>query len=137
MRVFTMTLRALGLAVACAGCSLHHNSGGPALDRNLLLQEQFSTRGFNTAFDVVESMRSNWLGTRGPDSFSSPSHVQVYFDGIRMGGTETLRTIDLRPVVYIRYFDGLAATARWGLDHGSGAIYVSTHPLSDMIGSRS
>ena len=52
-----------------------------------------------------------------------------------MGGVETLRTIDLRPVTYIRYFDGIAATARWGLDHGAGAIYVSTHPLSDMVGS--
>jgi hypothetical protein len=57
----------------------------------------------------------------------------VYFDGIHFGGVESLRTIDLRPVTYIRFFDGIAATARWGLGHGQGAIYVSTHPVSEMI----
>jgi hypothetical protein len=50
---------------------------------------------------------------------------------------DALRAIDIRPVVYIRYFDRVAATARWGLDHGGGVIYVSTHPLSDMIGASS
>jgi hypothetical protein len=59
----------------------------------------------------------------------------VYLDGVRMGGIDQLRTIDVRPVTYIRFFDGIAATARWGLDHGAGAIYVSTHPLSEMVGS--
>jgi len=123
----------LGLVLASA-CSLHRSNTGPRLDRNLLLPEQFGNRGYTTAYQVIEAMRSNWLTERGPDSFSSPAKVQVYFDGVRVGGVESLRTIDLRPVTYIRFFDGIAATARWGLDHGMGAIYVSTHPLSEMIG---
>jgi hypothetical protein len=28
--------------------------------------------------------------------------------------------------MYMKYFDGISATARWGLDHGAGVIYVST-----------
>jgi hypothetical protein len=131
MRASFRLLTIAGLAVASA-CSRQANTG-PRLDRTLLTPEQFANRGYNTAYDVVEAMRSNWLAERGPDSFASPAKVQVYFDGIRLGGVETLRTIDLRPVTYIRYFDGIAATARWGLDHGMGAIYVSTHPLSEMI----
>jgi hypothetical protein len=117
-----------------AACNLHRANTGPRLDRNLLTPEQFANHGYNTAYEVIEAMRSNWLAERGTDSFSSPVKVQVYFDGIKLGGVETLRTIDLRPVTYIRFFDGIAATARWGLDHGQGAIYVSTHPLSDMVG---
>ena len=132
MRASFRLLTIAGLAVASA-CSRQANTG-PRLDRTLLTPEQFANRGYNTAYDVVEAMRSNWLAERGPDSFASPAKVQVYFDGIRLGGVESLRTIDLRPVTYIRYFDGIAATARWGLDHGMGAIYVSTHPLSEMIG---
>ena len=131
MRASFRLLTIAGLAVASA-CSRQANTG-PRLDRALLTPEQFANRGYNTAYDVVEAMRSNWLAERGPDSFASPAKVQVYFDGIRLGGVESLRTIDLRPVTYIRYFDGIAATARWGLDHGMGAIYVSTHPLSEMI----
>jgi hypothetical protein len=29
-------------------------------------------------------------------------------------------------VLSIRYIDGIAASARWGLDHGQGVILVST-----------
>jgi hypothetical protein len=124
-----------GVAVIMASCAGRNAATGPGVDRNLLVQDQFADHGFHTAYDVIESMRSNWLSSRGPNSFQAPTEVQVYLDGVRMGGVETLRTIDLRPVTYIRYFDGIAATARWGLDHGAGAIYVSTHPLSDMVGS--
>lgn len=133
MRASLRLLTIVGLTLASA-CSRHRTDTGPRLDRNLLVPEQFGNRGYNTAYEVIEAMRSNWLAERGTDSFSSPAKVQVYFDGIRLGGVESLRTIDLRPVTYIRFFDGIAATARWGLDHGQGAIYVSTHPLSEMIG---
>jgi len=131
MRTSLRFLTAAALALAWA-CSVHPKTG-PRLDRNLLTPEQFANHGYNTAYEVVEAMRSNWLTERGTDSFQSPGKVQVYFDGIRLGGVETLRTVDLRPVTYIRFFDGIAATARWGLDHGQGAIYVSTHPISEMV----
>lgn len=134
MRVFGSFLLMASVGVMLAGCAGRNATTGPGVDRNLLVQDQFADRGFHTAYDVIEAMRSNWLSSRGPDSFQTPSEVQVYFDGVRMGGVETLRTIDVRPVTYIRYFDGIAATARWGLDHGAGAIYVSTHPLSEMVG---
>ena len=126
----SLTMAGLALASACA---FHRADPGPRPDRNLLTPEQFANHGWNTAYDVVEAMRANWLAERGTDSFSLPVKVQVYFDGTRLGGVETLRTIDIRPVTYIRFFDGIAATARWGLGHGQGAIYVSTHPLSEMV----
>jgi hypothetical protein len=135
MGQFTKGLWWGALMLAITACA-SRNAPRPALDRNLLVAEQFADRGFNTPYDVIQALRSNWLAERGPDSFMSPTKVQVYLDGIRMGSVETLRTIDIRPVVYIRHFDGLAATARWGLDHGSGAIYVSTHPLTDTLGLR-
>jgi hypothetical protein len=52
--------------------------------------------------------------------------VQVYLDDARLGGVDELKRIPIHHVAYIRYFDGLAASARWGLDHGQGVIYVST-----------
>src|SRR5947209_5015472 len=114
MRVLSMALPGLVLALASAGCSFHRDPGGSALNRNLLTREQFSDKGYTTAYDLVAALRSNWLSTRGPDSFQSPSQVMVYLDGVRMGGIDALRSIDLRPVTYIRYFDGVTATARWG-----------------------
>ena len=135
MRVFGSLCLLAGVTLIVASCAGRGASTSPGVDRNLLVQDEFADRGFHTAYDVIESLRANWLSSRGPNSFTTPTAVQVYLDGVRMGGVETLRTIDVRPVTYIRYFDGIAATARWGLDHGAGAIYVSTHPLSEMVGS--
>jgi hypothetical protein len=50
--------------------------------------------------------------------------VQVYVDDSRVGGVEQLRYIAISAVESMRYIDANAATARWGLDHEDGAIYV-------------
>jgi len=75
---------------------------------------------------AIEALRSNWLRERGPDSFSTPGHVQVYLDDSRVGGVETLRMLSLANVLFIRHVNGVDAAARWGLDHGQGVILVST-----------
>ena len=111
-----------------AGCRQRATVGPRPNDRNVLTQVQLGDHRFNNAYDAVEALRSNWLNTRGSDSFQAPSHVRVYLDNVSLGDKETLRTIAIATIVYIRYFDGISATARWGLDHGGGVIYVSTRP---------
>ena len=95
-------------------------------DHNLLTEQQLREHHFVTAYEAVAALRSSWLETRGPDSFTSPSQVLVYLDESRLGGVETLRALPMTNVLSIRYIDGIAASARWGLDHGQGVILVST-----------
>jgi len=135
MRVLTTLRLAVAIVALVGGCAGARTSASPGVNRNLLVPDQFADKGYTNPYDVIAALRSNWLEVRGTTSLQSPSKVQVYLDGVRMSGVEALRTMDLRPVTYIRFFDGVAATARWGLDHGAGAIYVSTHPLSEMVGS--
>jgi len=115
------------ILVATSGCAAHsaHDRTAPA-DRNLLTQEDLREYRFATVFDAIEALRSHWLRERGPDSFSTPGHVQVYLDDSRLGGVEALRTLPLTNVLYIRHVNGVDAAARWGLDHGQGVILVST-----------
>jgi hypothetical protein len=136
MRLPALTLAMLGLCLTTAGCYPKASTGNPAPDRTVLTEDQFADQGYNNVYEVVAALRANWLNARGPDSFTSPTQVLAYYDGMRVGGVETLKTMDVRPVVYIRYFDGVSATARWGLGHGAGVVYVSSHPMSNMIGSR-
>lgn len=117
----------LSLSALLASCS-RAGSTAPIGDRNLITQAQLRDQRFSTAFDAVEALRSNWLNTRGPDSFRNPSIVRVYLDNVSLGDKETLRTIMVSTISYIRYFDGISATSRWGIDHGAGVIYVSTRP---------
>jgi hypothetical protein len=88
--------------------------------------EQMREGHFTTVYDAVAALHSNWLLAKGTDSFAAPGQVLVYFDNVRYGGVESLRKIPTQSISYVRYFDGMAATARWGLDHGHGVIYVST-----------
>jgi hypothetical protein len=84
------------------------------------------TAGYGDAFSVVQALRPRWLWTRGSTSINQEESVKVYLDGSLMGGPEYLRQIPVRSISSIRFMDGLEATNRWGLDHGLGAILVST-----------
>jgi hypothetical protein len=109
-----------------AACGARTDGGRPSADRNLITRDEILEHQFSNAFQLVEALHSNWMRTRGTDSFASPGQVLVYLDESRLGGIDTLRSIATQSIGYIRYYDGLSASARWGLDHGHGVIFVST-----------
>ena len=114
-----------------SGCAVHSTAREKQKsDRNILTQAQLTENRFTSVYDAVEALRGNWLRTRGSDSFRSPSQVRVYLDNTLLGGVHSLREIIPSTVTFIRYFDGIAATGRWGIDHGAGVIFVSTHPMA-------
>src|SRR5205809_6724387 len=101
----TRLRRVLGWAailLATSGCAAHSpHDRSPAADRNLLTQEELRDYQFATVFDAIEALRSPWLRERGPDSFSTPRHVQVYLDDSRLRRVGALRTLPPadRPVI--------------------------------------
>lgn len=100
----------------------------PLEDRDLLTQAQMVEHNFATVYDAIEALHSNWLQTRGADSFRTPSQVRVYQDVTLLGGVDVLRSVPVAAVMSVRYFNGVAATARWGLGHGQGVILLETVP---------
>jgi hypothetical protein len=120
------------LLAACAARTPARTRVPP--DRSIITQREILEHKFETVFDAIQSLRPSWLQTRGTNTLTqTPTQVQVYLDNNHLGGISSLSTISLSSVVYIRHYNGLEATARWGLDHGEGAIYVSTH-LEGNIG---
>ena len=120
-----------GLAISLclllfSGCTAGHAGAGGTgrTSADLLTQEQIFN--YTDAYQAVQALRSRWLNARGPDSFESPSEVLVYRDDVQLGGVTALRTISPKEIAYIRYYDGIAASGRWGIGHGAGVIYVST-----------
>ena len=116
------------LLVSGSACTRVKPDAGPRADRNMITKEQLTKNHYSTVYDAVEALRANWLQTRGTDSFQSPSQVKVYLDNTMFGGVESMRNISANTISFIRWFDGVSATARWGLDHGAGVIYVSSRP---------
>ncbi|MEP6493468.1 MAG: hypothetical protein ABJF01_12365 [bacterium] len=119
-----------GALIALGSACAHPTSTTERPDRNVITQEQMAGSKYLTVYDAVQALRSNWLSTRGPDSFANPTQVRVYLDNTLLGGVETLKTITVSTISFIKHFDGISATARWGLDHGAGVIFVSTRPAS-------
>jgi hypothetical protein len=96
----------------------------------VITRHELDANHFATVYDAVVGLRQSWLQARGPDSFTTNAATQVvvYMDNNKVGGVETLRGIATNAVTWVRHYDGNEATARWGLGHGAGVIYVSTHP---------
>lgn len=101
----------------------------PRPSSDLITREQLRARVYPNLYEAVRALHSGWLRERGADSFRGSTQIQVYLDGMRLGGTGALRTLSARDVEFVRRYDGNDATARWGLGHGSGVIFVSTRPL--------
>jgi hypothetical protein len=112
--------------------------------RRPITQEEILQSGVTTnVYDLIYTLRRNWLNVRGIDTFSeAPRTVQtasgeevtipgepqliVYLDNAKLGTLSTLKDLAVPGVVEIRYYDGPQATYRWGAGHSHGAIQVLT-----------
>ena len=119
----------LVLAIACRSSGSGTGSRAPASRTDLITAEELRGGQFRNAYEAVRTLRARWLQSRGTDTFlGKPGEVQVHLDDVRLGGTNSLREIPVIDIAYMQFFDPASASARWGLDHGHGAIYVSTRP---------
>lgn len=119
---FSAGLLALFITAGCAAGT--RAVEGTRNDRSVITREQLLSRQFSSAYDAVHAIRGNWLIAHGKESLTRAVEIQVYLDGVRMGGLSTLQGMSTETVQYIRFYSGIEATTRWGLDHGRGAIFV-------------
>lgn len=61
-------------------------------DRQVLTRDEIRSTQFTNAYDVIQSLRGNWLRARSAESFGTSSTVQVYLDQQRLSGVAELRT---------------------------------------------
>lgn len=115
------------LVLACAGgTGTARGSAAPAVDQTLITRADLDKVNATNLYDAIMALRGNWLRPRAADSFDKPSVLQVYVDNQRIGGVSELRLIVPRDVASVRFYDPIQATARWGMDHAAGAIFVVT-----------
>jgi hypothetical protein len=102
-----------------------------ARPRSELLTEQelddARNRGVGTAHALIAERRPQWLYNRGGSVADSDGSVavQVYYNGRRLGGVESLASINLSSVISMRRIDPIEARATWGPGNGRGVILVT------------
>jgi hypothetical protein len=120
-----VTLTCILFLSSCATGGASSGGGRAArVNRDVITQEDVFR--YVNAYDAINAMNPTWLRARGTDSLNNPSQVWVYINGSRLGGVESLRTVTGGDVAEIRFYDGLAATQRWGMGHGAGVIAITT-----------
>lgn len=120
---------ALLLLQLAAGVSAAEAQKGRKSD--VITAEEIAKSGGNNAYDVVKTLRPAWLRLRGitsaqPDSPEGGGGIQVYVDGIHVGGTEELDNVVSERVQEIRFVSANDATTKYGTGHTHGAIEVTT-----------
>jgi hypothetical protein len=123
-----IALSAISLLTGCASAGASE-TGAPRArqDQQLITRDVIIGTQYTNMFDVVQALRSNWLRAKsGTNASGRVDVIVVYLDNQRIGGVEELRRIVPSSVQTARYYDPITASARWGMDHGAGAIAIVT-----------
>jgi hypothetical protein len=126
------SLRVIGLlllGLTLAGCAARRPEDRAATRRSAsgpITRDELESARYATLYDAVLALRGQWLQRRGPTTLvSRPVEIQVIAGDIRMGGVQSLRTMNSDNVVSIAFVDPVTAAQRWGGSHAQGAIVVS------------
>jgi hypothetical protein len=115
---------ALVVASACASQRVSPEyEYAPKRDRSVLTEEEILATRATDAFRAVRSARPAWLLPK--NAGSRRMTPEVYIDGARSGGVNTLSQYNAGIIHEIRYLTADEATTRYGTGHGGGAILVS------------
>lgn len=115
--------------------------------REVLSVEEIRDAQGGTVYEIIRSLRPEWLRTRGTASIRESARgsasglddfdinvqpgilsIRVYLDGSLLGGVDELRTLDPGLVTEARFLTPAQATQRWGAGHLHGAIQVLSIP---------
>lgn len=116
---------------------------GFAAARQVIERDEMIESGGTNAYEVVRSLRKEWLIPRGVNSFRESArgtagfdeetvvipgadHIIVYYDNARLGGTQYLVEVGVEPLASIEFISPSAATFRWGTGHAHGVILLTT-----------
>jgi hypothetical protein len=130
-RPLTVALGALLLLAACGGASRGNGGPGdpaPVRSSDAVTREDLGRVSTSSSlFEALHALRPTWFQinptTLRPER---EGDVVVYLDQSRLGGPESLRTIQVDVVTLVRHYTAYEAEARFGLGHMHGAIQVVT-----------
>jgi hypothetical protein len=123
---------ALG-AGACASSSGATTGTRGTRSPDLISKADIEATQSGNAYDLVNRLRPQWLRTSGVGSVSGGNPATyglvVFLDNVRLGGVETLRSVDSGSITSIRFLTAERAASTLpavGRDPISGAIVIST-----------
>ncbi len=117
----------LFIAVVLTSCS-HGQHALAGRDRNVITTDEISRVSAATAWDIVVSLRPNFLRSRGQASFNpgAKSEPTVFLENVEVGAPPSLKQIQASQVAEIRFIEGWDTEAKFGPGFRAGVIQVLT-----------
>ncbi len=131
----TLAALLLPIALGCGGVPNPDATPAPArYDRNRISEEEVNqarTRGVRDAYDLVRSLRPQWLRTSGSGFGGRSEQIAVYMDNSRLDNpqlraADALRQIPLTNIGWMRWLSASEAGGMFGMDVNYGAIQIVT-----------
>jgi hypothetical protein len=126
-------MHVLVAALLVAGCASSGAAPAPAgggRSRNLITEDEIQKASARTAYELVQSLRPEYLRNRGVTSTSDNAYQGgmplVYMDGVQFGTIESLSNIAPGTIREIRFLSGRDATTRFGTGVANGVIEIIT-----------
>lgn len=120
-----MRVAAVVCLAAVAACSGAGRPGRAGADRNMITLAEIQGTRHPNVMRLIQELRPHWLEVRGASTPGGTRLVKrVYLDEMYLGEVEQLRQISTTGIELIRYYDGPAATQRWGVNHSAGVIQI-------------
>lgn len=117
----------LAVCAACASSSSSDPGERTRRETSVLTRDEIAESQVSNLFDAVEQLRPRWLQVRAPRSLTAQTSIVVFTGRTFLGGPETLRQLDTKSVVRLRYLDAAQANATLPVpagQHVEGAIVV-------------
>jgi hypothetical protein len=120
------------VALTASSCATGGSTGSTRGSANRLTADEIAEVSALTAYEAIELARPRWLVPRTLRAGATPSMGSdrggpvVYLDGVRVGGLGELRRVRADAVATMEYLSPSDATNRFGTNHDSGAIVVTT-----------
>ncbi|HKP73983.1 MAG TPA: hypothetical protein VJT67_00510, partial [Longimicrobiaceae bacterium] len=94
---------------------------------NSITYEEVRTARVADAETLIRNLRPAWLRTpRGANSMANNADIQIFMNGVRMGGREQLSTIPITAVRTLRYYTATEARQKFGGDTQAGVIEITS-----------
>ena len=111
------------LVTIIISCSSTVTSNKPMKQRNKILQEEIvELKGVNSAIDIINVARPNWLRS----GVGTSSNISVYQNGMYIGGLSELNYISVQTIIDMKLLSPSEATTIYGTNNMLGAIEIRT-----------
>ena len=111
------------LVTIIISCSSTVSSNKPMKQRNKILQEEIvELKGVNSAIDIINVARPNWLRS----GVGTSSNISVYQNGMYICGLSELNYISVQTIIDMKLLSPSEATTIYGTNNMLGAIEIRT-----------